>query len=633
MARRDRNGWAYGGDDSFRIQSIIAKIFILILISYVLVTECSNNGTEDITRLNSEIPEKLKILEAFTGRGFFSDVYQNGTFRTGNSLWDNLLNKCSLKPSVSCLQKNFYSYLDDSLDLNGDISVASGVNFKKNNVDMNKYSKEANVIYLTGSKDKDKYERSFEEENEINDDEESETPFEEVTDALYKKGVKFLMTHDMKVTLPEMLFDGATLKVSPRALTKTGALVHIDLEPSDNHVGHGRIFFHKIKKYIKKKLVMAALAIILVVKLIALKLIFVLPIILGVTTAKKMFLKILLFLFPALSHIFKLCSWYHQNYHTTKYHHHHHLITHHHKVPHSHHPHVYGPPPHGSVVVKQHADSPPASFDHYPQDWELSGPGLGSEYLSDIHRNAIATFKPNENDANDINSWGLGLPPGPSLNVGEYASGNTLVPHTVPGPNHNTGPKILMTGNPGRPVGPPNPYYRNKKVGVRDPVQLEKESLIRAASLAAKAPPSPVRDELLRVSAAKLSESNRVKAETELVRQQQEILAAQDPDSIAAEKFYGTLLERVDIILGSIGAKDIGCKERAVCSLYKDPFKHAPYSNLVSNELSKDSNELVPPADSTMALRYFRYVQAARDGQESKDCVLLYPNCNVDYNK
>ncbi|CAH2268243.1 jg22302 [Pararge aegeria aegeria] len=501
MARRDRNGWAYGGDDSFRIQSIIAKIFILILISYVLVTECSNNGTEDITRLNSEIPEKLKILEAFTGRGFFSDVYQNGTFRTGNSLWDNLLNKCSLKPSVSCLQKNFYSYLDDSLDLNGDISVASGVNFKKNNVDMNKYSKEANVIYLTGSKDKDKYERSFEEENEINDDEESETPFEEVTDALYKKGVKFLMTHDMKVTLPEMLFDGATLKVSPRALTKTGALVHIDLEPSDNHVGHGRIFFHKIKKYIKKKLVMAALAIILVVKLIALKLIFVLPIILGVTTAKKIFLKILLFLFPALSHIFKLCSWYHQNYHTTK------------------------------------------------------------------------------------------------------------------------------------PVGPPNPYYRNKKVGVRDPVQLEKESLIRAASLAAKAPPSPVRDELLRVSAAKLSESNRVKAETELVRQQQEILAAQDPDSIAAEKFYGTLLERVDIILGSIGAKDIGCKERAVCSLYKDPFKHAPYSNLVSNELSKDSNELVPPADSTMALRYFRYVQAARDGQESKDCVLLYPNCNVDYNK
>ncbi|XP_034837329.1 uncharacterized protein Osi17 isoform X1 [Maniola hyperantus] len=630
MARRHRNAWAYGGD-SFRIQSMIAQIFTLVLITNVIVTQCSHNETDELTSIKSNIPKKIKILEAFMSKGFFSDVYQNGTFRTGNNLWDNILNKCSLKPSVSCLQKNFYSYLDDSLDFNGDISVAGGVSFKKNNVDMKKYSKEANIIYLTGSKNNGEHARTFEEENEIRDDEEPETPFEEVTDALYSKGMKFLMTHDMSLTLPEMLFDGATLKVSPRALTKNGALVHIDLEPKKNAVGEGRIFFHKIKKYIKKKLVMAAIAIILVIKLIALKLIFVLPIILGVTTAKKMFLKILLFLFPALSHIFKLCSWYHQNYHTTKYHHHHHLITHHHKVPHGHHPHGYGPPSHGSVVVKQHAESPPPSFDHYPQDWELSGPGLGSEYLSDIHRNAIAGFKPNENDVNDINSWGLGLPPGPSLNVGEYASGNTLVPNTVPGPNLNAGQKVMMTGNTGRPVGPPNPYYRHKKTESRDPATSEKEALIRAATLAARAPPSPVRDELLRVSAAKLSESNRVKMETDLVKQQQEILAQQDPDSIAAEKFYGSLLERVDAILGSIGAKDAGCKERAVCALYRDPFKHAPYSNLVSNELSKDSNELVPPADSTMALHYFRYVQAARDGQESKDCALLYPTCNVDY--
>lgn len=90
------------------------------------------------------------------------------------------------------------------------------------------------------------------------------------------------------------------------------------------------LFFSE--KYLKRKLITAAIAIILVVKLIALKLVFVLPLIMGVTTAKKMFLKFLLFLFPALSHIFKLCSWYHQNYHTTKFHHHHHLITHHHKV-------------------------------------------------------------------------------------------------------------------------------------------------------------------------------------------------------------------------------------------------------------------------------------------------------------
>ncbi|XP_068625674.1 uncharacterized protein Osi17 [Battus philenor] len=605
--------------------NIFTISIILISILSINQVECSENATDDeIKKVETDIPKRIKIIEAIAGRSFVNSVYQNGTFRTGNGLWDNILNECTFKPSVSCLQKNVYSYLDDSLDFNGDVNVASGMCFKKNNVDINKYSKEANIIYITGSKkSEDADQRSLDEENEINDEEESETPLEEVTDALYNKGVKFLMEHDLKLTLPELFFHGTTLKVSPRALTKTGALVHIDLEPKENELGQGRVFFQKIKKYIKKKLIMAALAIILVIKLIALKLIFVLPLILGVTTAKKMFLKFLLFLFPALSHIFKLCSWYHQNYHTTKYHHHHHLITHHHhKAPYA--P-AYGHPSH--VVVKPHTEHQ-QTLDYNTPDWELSGPGLGSEYIgSDIHRNAIANFKPHANDINDINSWGLGLPGGQSLNAGEYASSNNAIPNVVASPN--AGNKIAV-GNPGRPVGPPNLYYRNKKATARDP---EKEALIRAATLAARAPASPVRDEILRVSQAKLTETNRVKAETELVRQQQEILAAQDPDTIAAEKFYGALLEKVDAILMPLGANDIGCRERAICAMYNDPFKHSPYSNLVSNELSKDSSELVPPADSKMALRYYRYVQSARDGQEQKDCVALYPYCNIDYNQ
>lgn len=146
-------------------------LFTLLVTSVVLVKSNHNETDEDIKRIESEIPKKLKIVEAITGRGFMNNVYQNGTFRTGNSLWDNILNKCSLKPSVSCLQKNLYSYLDDSLDFSGDLSVSSGVCFKKNNVDVNKYSKEANTIYLTGSKDGD-YERSYDEENEIKDDDE-----------------------------------------------------------------------------------------------------------------------------------------------------------------------------------------------------------------------------------------------------------------------------------------------------------------------------------------------------------------------------------------------------------------------------------------------------------------------------
>ncbi|KAM3960633.1 DUF1676 domain-containing protein Osi17 [Aphomia sociella] len=610
---------------SIRLVDIIKMILVLILAVNVKSIRCSQNTTDENPKAAEiDIDKRVRIIKAISGK-FFGDVYTNGTFRTGNVLWDDILNKCSVNPTISCLQKNFYSYIDNKLNYAGDMKLG-GVCFEKNKVDVNKYTKEANMIYLTGNKKETEENagRSFDEENEIDDEEESESPLEEITDALYDKGVNFMVTHDMKLRLPEFFFHGATLKISPRALTKTGALVHIDLEPRDI-AGQGRIFFHKIKKFVKRKLVMAAIAIILVVKLIALKLVFVMPIIFGVTTAKKMFLKFLLFLFPALSHIFKLCSWYHQNYHTTKYHHHHHLITHHHKNPH----YSHGPYPASSLVVKPHSEGPPSSIDHYPQDWELSGPGLGSEYLaSDIHRNAITNFKPHMNDLHDINAWGLGMPPGQSSNIGEYAPSN-VVPTVV---SPNTGQRIGLNGA-GRPVGPPNPYYRNKKLQSKDPLQAEKEALIRAASLAVRAPPSPIRDELLRVSAAKLTETNRVKTETELVKQQQQILAAHDPETQSAEKFYGALMERVDKVLNTIGAHDPGCKDRAVCSLYRDPFGHAPYSNLVSNELSKDSSELVSPADSKMALLYYRYVQAARDGQEQKNCIALYPNCNVDYSK
>ncbi|KOB76550.1 Uncharacterized protein OBRU01_05503 [Operophtera brumata] len=381
----------------------VANILKTTLLFILVINTKAINADESSD--NNELVKRMKIIESVSGR-YFNDIYQNGTFRTGNNLWDNILNQCSVTPSVSCLQKNVYSYMDDKLDFDGDVKVGGGLCFKKNNVDVKKYSKEANIIYLTGSKDVAS-ERNLDEENEVGDDEEPESPLEEVTDALYSKGVNFLTTHDMKLTLPEFFFDGATLKLSPRALTKTGAL----------------------------------------------------------------------------------------NYHTTKFHHHHHLITHHHK--------------------------------------------------------------PNVNDMNDINAWGLGSPPGQSMNVGEQYSTSNNAALNIAAPN---GQKFPI-GNVGRPVGPPNPYYRNKKNGPTDPLQAEKEAL----------------------------------------------------ETQAAEKFYRTLIEKIDTILTPMGASDPGCRERAVCSL--------------------DSNELIPAADSKMALRYYRYVQAARDGQEQKDCLSLYPLCDFDYNQ
>lgn len=76
----------------------------------------------------------------------------------------------------------------------------------------------------------------------------------------------------------------------------------------------------------KKRLMSSFMAAMLIIKMVKMKLIFLLPLLVGVTTAKKILLKVLLFLFPALAHLFKLCAYYHHQH--TKYHlHHHHQVS------------------------------------------------------------------------------------------------------------------------------------------------------------------------------------------------------------------------------------------------------------------------------------------------------------------
>ncbi|KAK9890829.1 hypothetical protein WA026_012175 [Henosepilachna vigintioctopunctata] len=64
--------------------------------------------------------------------------------------------------------------------------------------------------------------------------------------------------------------------------------------------------------------------------------------------------------------------------------------------------------------------------------------------------------------------------------------------------------------------------------------------------------------------------------------------------------------------------------------MYKSPQKYSPHSNLVSNELSRDSTELqIPKHTNAAVIRFYRYVQAARDGQDMKNCIALYPGCDI----
>lgn len=78
-------------------------------------------------------------------------------------------------------------------------------------------------------------------------------------------------------------------------------------------------------KFLQNKLLMSFFAAMLIIKLIKVKFMFVIPFLFGVGTAKKLFLKLLLFFVPAFAHVFKLCSSY---YSSTKHHHHHHQVIH-----------------------------------------------------------------------------------------------------------------------------------------------------------------------------------------------------------------------------------------------------------------------------------------------------------------
>lgn len=62
--------------------------------------------------------------------------------------------------------------------------------------------------------------------------------------------------------------------------------------------------------------------------------------------------------------------------------------------------------------------------------------------------------------------------------------------------------------------------------------------------------------------------------------------------------------------------------------MYRSPARYAPYSNLVSAQLSRELNELrKPSSDNPDVLRFFRYMKAAKDGQDGIKCEDVYNKC------
>lgn len=64
-----------------------------------------------------------------------------------------------------------------------------------------------------------------------------------------------MMSHNVEMKMPEMMFEGATFRVTPRGFEGDGALVKLEMIPKevDENQPTGRILFKKISKFLKSK--------------------------------------------------------------------------------------------------------------------------------------------------------------------------------------------------------------------------------------------------------------------------------------------------------------------------------------------------------------------------------------------
>ncbi|XP_018797220.1 PREDICTED: uncharacterized protein LOC108974061 [Bactrocera latifrons] len=96
------------------------------------------------------------------------------------------------------------------------------------------------------------------------------------------------------------------------------------------------------------------------------------------------------------------------------------------------------------------------------------------------------------------------------------------------------------------------------------------------------------------------------------------------------DPFYSPLLSRLDSVFAQlkINSDNENCREKLICLMYANPAKYAPYSNLVSAQLSRELNELrKPTSDNPDILRFFKYMRAAKDGQDGIDCEKSFDRC------
>nr|XP_018904050.1 PREDICTED: uncharacterized protein LOC109035039 isoform X1 [Bemisia tabaci] len=481
-------------------------------------------------------------------------------------------------------------------------------------------------------------EKSHREDRSFTPDGESHRSIHDLSDVLYEKGLSYLMTHDLQVHLPQMMFGGGRVKISPKGFDEDGgAIIKLNIDPDPEQPAEGRIFKKFIQKLFKKKLMSSFMALMLIMKLLKIKMMFLLPLIVGVGTAKKILLKVLLFLFPALSHLFKLCSYYH--HHAAKFHLHHHKVKvkhHHHHIPvpvpvpappkhvyHHHHsppptyeePEYPGPPIHGSFPGDSHEVEPPGPYDAGPEIHGPSGPGSGPYYpRNDVAANTM------QQHSDEFASWGLNELFSNTESPGVYSAVAQSYAHLF-NPQY---PQASAANNPNAipTAAPVPPHAQSPSLNSFYQGSNEKNFNTGYKTQQSKGSTLGVKGDGLSTYYSSNDYPNRYATAT--------ATTASPALQPVYDSFYSPILERIDDVLLGMGVSDEPCKERVICSMYKTPARFSPHSNLVSAELSRDPTELQRPSYTNAAVvRFYKYVQAARDGQDFKDCLRLYPSCAI----
>lgn len=120
-----------------KIQSNMVKlvsrtaVFLLLLLAFDFLV----HAEEFSENIKSTTPMQMLVASSNSGN-------TSQQITTGNILWDGITKDCLKKPSMSCFQKNVYSYLDDLLETSS-LNFTNRLLFMKNQVD---YTAESNDI-------------------------------------------------------------------------------------------------------------------------------------------------------------------------------------------------------------------------------------------------------------------------------------------------------------------------------------------------------------------------------------------------------------------------------------------------------------------------------------------------------